>query len=434
MNNKLLEAFNIKQRTTYHKISDYNTFKDKELLDKFRIEILQELSDKGHTNINEEIINNEIEKVTIGYDLNNNERMYLINLIDGEINGNGPLTELMKDNNITEIMVNSPEDIYIEVDGNIIKDESVSFINNEHILRTIEKLIEPSNKTIDYNNPIIDTNLKDGSRLNAIIPPLSKNPIITIRKFKQEMDDIDTLIGNGTLTPYMARFLKACVEARLNIIISGYGNSGKTTLLNILSNFIPDNERIITIEDVYELKLNNKHVISLETTSNDLKEITKKDLVKNSIKMRPDRLVIGEINGNEVMSVLQAMNTGNEGSLATVYANSSRDAINKLQSLIFIEGKELSLDAIKTYIANSIDIVVHIQKMRDGKKKITNISEINGITNGEINIKDIFAFTKQTITENGNLSGEFILYNQIPKCLSKIKNAGINDIDDMFKK
>ena len=349
--NKLLEAFNIKQRTTYNKISDYNTFQDKDLLDRFRLEILQELSDKGYSNedITQEIIIKTIDQITLGYNLNNNEKDHLINLIEGEINGYGPLTELLSDNNITEIMVNSPKDIYIEVDGNIIKDEGISFINDEHILRTIEKMIELSNKKIDYNNPIIDTNLVDGSRINAIIPPLTKHPIITIRKFKKEMDDIDTLIGNGTLTPYMARFLKCCIEAKLNILVSGYGNSGKTTLLNILANFIPEEERIITIEDVYELNLSNKHVISLETVpkTNNSNGISTKELIKNSIKMRPDRLIIGEIKSDEALDILEAMNTGNEGSLATIYASSSREAINKLESLIYMSGHDRNLNAIK---------------------------------------------------------------------------------------
>lgn len=436
--NKLLEAFNIKQRTTYNKISDYNTFQDKDLLDRFRLEILQELSDKGYSNedITQEIIIKTIDQITLGYNLNNNEKDHLINLIEGEINGYGPLTELLSDNNITEIMVNSPKDIYIEVDGNIIKDEGISFINDEHILRTIEKMIELSNKKIDYNNPIIDTNLVDGSRINAIIPPLTKHPIITIRKFKKEMDDIDTLIGNGTLTPYMARFLKCCIEAKLNILVSGYGNSGKTTLLNILANFIPEEERIITIEDVYELNLSNKHVISLETVpkTNNSNGISTKELIKNSIKMRPDRLIIGEIKSDEALDILEAMNTGNEGSLATIYASSSREAINKLESLIYMSGHDRNLNAIKTYIANSIDIVVHIGKLKDGRKKITNISEICGITNDEINIKDIFAFTQKDLYQTGTSTGEFILYNRIPTCLAKIKNAGITELDDMFKK
>ena len=428
--NNLLEAFNIKQRTTYKAVEDYNTFKDKKLLDSFRVKILQNIADKGLIDVNHEIINDEIEIVTYGYDLDNNERNYLLNLIDGEINGYGPITELLKDNNITEIMVNSPSDIFIEVDGSIIKDESVSFINNDHILRTIEKLIEPSGAVIDAYNPIIDTTISDGSRINAIIPPISKNPVMTIRKFKKEISDMDTLIGNGTLTPYMARFLKCCVEARLNILISGYGNSGKTTLLNILSTFIPENERVIAIEDINELDLNNDNIISLTPT----KEIKIKDLVNNSIRMRPDRLIIGELKGEETSSVLQAMNTGNEGSLATIYAGSSKDAIKKIESLIYLDSKDLSMDAVRNYIINSIDIVVHIQKLRDGKKKITNISEVNNIIDNEIKLKDIFAFTKTKLSENGNISGEFILYNTIPKCLTKIKNAGINDLDDMFKR
>ena len=248
--------------------NDYDVFKDKKLLDKFRDTIIQELIDNQipDDKLLTQYINEEIDIITEGYDLSNLERNHLFNLIENEINGYGPITELLDDDSVTEIMVNSPNEIYIEVDGQLLRDETISFINDEHIIRTIQRIVQPLGRTIDSSNPMVDSHLPDGSRINAIIPPLAvKGPVLTIRKFKKSMDNIETLIGNGTLTPYMARFLQACVEAKLNIIVCGGTGSGKTTLLNILSNFIGSNERIITIEDAVELRLKQQHVISLET-------------------------------------------------------------------------------------------------------------------------------------------------------------------------
>lgn len=439
MNNNLLEAFNIKSKPINKNTNDYNTFKDKELLEEFRTKILEDLSDKGFSNqtINGELINNEIDDVTYGYSLEITERNYLFNLIDGEVNGYGPLTELFEDDNITEIMVNSPKDIYIEIDGIVRKDETVSFINNNHIIRTIEKLIEDSGKTIDINNPMIDARLKDGSRINAIIPPLSKNPIITIRKFRKSIDDIETLIGYGSLTPYMARFLEASVKAKLNIIVSGSSSTGKTTLLNILSNYIPEDERIITIEDVMELNLKQNNVVSLETKQSNydgIGAVTIRDLVKNSLRMRPDRIIIGEVRGIEAFDLLQAMNTGHDGSLTTLHANNCKDALNRLETMILMDGLDIPIPALREYINNAIDLIVHIQRMRDGRRKLTSICEVSGVKDGEIIINPIFEFITDGINEDGIVQGEYKLYSKKPVCLEKIEKAGINDLEDIFKR
>lgn len=439
MNNNLLEAFNIKSKPINKNTNDYNTFKDKELLEEFRTKILEDLSDKGFSNqtISGELINNEIDDVTYGYSLEITERNYLFNLIDGEVNGYGPLTELFEDDNITEIMVNSPKDIYIEIDGIVRKDETVSFINNNHIIRTIEKLIEESGKTIDINNPMIDARLKDGSRINAIIPPLSKNPIITIRKFRKSIDDIETLIGYGSLTPYMARFLEASVKAKLNIIVSGSSSTGKTTLLNILSNYIPEDERIITIEDVMELNLKQNNVVSLETKQSNydgIGAVTIRDLVKNSLRMRPDRIIIGEVRGIEAFDLLQAMNTGHDGSLTTLHANNCKDALNRLETMILMDGLDIPIPALREYINNAIDLIVHIQRMRDGRRKLTSICEVSGVKDGEIIINPIFEFITDGINEDGIVQGEYKLYSKKPDCLEKIEKAGINDLEDIFKR
>ncbi len=434
---RLLEEFNIKPRKSYYETNDYYIFKDKELLDKFRVKILEDISDKGLASeyVSKDVINNEIDDITYGYDLSKNERLYLFNLIDGEINGYGPITELLNEDNITEIMVNSPSEVYIEIDGILRRDNSVSFINDEHIIRTIERLIEKSGKTIDVNNPMVDARLEDGSRINAVIPPLSKNPIITIRKFTKNIADLDTLVGNGSLTPYMARFLEASVKAKLNIIVSGSAGSGKTTLLNILSNFIPDDERIITIEDVKELNLKQEHVVSLETklaNYDGIGEVTVRDLVRNSLRMRPDRIIIGEVRGAEAFDLLQAMNTGHEGSITTLHANSCEDAISRLETMILMDGINVPMDAVRKYINSALDLVIHFTRLRDGRRKITDISEIVGVKDNELVLKPIFEFISDGVNDAGVVQGEFILNEYKPKVLSKIKNAGINDLDDIF--
>lgn len=420
-------------------LNDYEIFKDKKLLDKFRDSIIQELIDTEIPNdkLLNQYINEEIDIITEGYDLSNLERNHLFNLIENEINGYGPITELLEDDSVTEIMVNSPNEIYIEVDGQLLKDETVSFINDEHIIRTIQRIVQPLGRTIDSSNPMVDSHLPDGSRINAIIPPLSlKGPVLTIRKFKKSINSIDSLIGNGTLTPYMARFLQASVEAKLNIIVCGGTGSGKTTLLNILSNFINPNERIITIEDAVELKLKQPHVISLETRNvnydND-GEVTIRDLVRNSLRMRPDRIIVGEVRGKEAFDMLQAMNTGHDGSLTTLHANSAADALNRLETMILMSEMDIPLRAIRGYIEKALNLVVNIERLSDGKRKVTSISEIVGFDGESIILKDIFAFNQIGLTPNGEVNGEFVLYDYVPYVYQRIKSKGIDSIDDIFE-
>ena len=365
------------------------------------------------------------------------ERNHLYNLIENEINGYGPLTELLEDKNITEIMVNSPHEIYIEIDGNLIKDESISFINNEHIIRTIQRLIEPMGRTIDSNSPMVDSRLKDGSRINAVIPPLStKGPVITIRKFKEAMNSIDELIRVGSLTPEMAEFLEAAVTAKLNIIVCGGTGSGKTTLLNILSSFISDKERIVTIEDAAELKLSQPHVIGLETRTTNYEksgEITIRDLVRNSLRMRPDRIIVGEVRGKEAFDMLQAMNTGHEGSLTTLHANGGVDALHRLETMVLMANIDLPVKAVREYIQSAINLVVNIERLTDGKRKITSISEITGFDEDEIKLSNIFVFRQLGITEKGEVNGEYMKLRKPPKCLNRLITYGNKHIEDMFK-
>ncbi len=440
MKKSLVEAFNIeRKKSKVNYVSDYEIFPDKKLLDELRTKIVENLIDKEipEDKLLNQFINDEIDRTIEGYDLSNLERSHLYNLIDNEINGYGPLTELLEDKNITEIMVNSPKEIYIEIDGQIIKDESVSFINDEHIIRTIERMIGPMGRTIDATNPMVDSRLKDGSRINAVIPPLStKGPVITIRKFRGEMTKADDMIRIGSMTPYMATFLEAAVKGKCNIIVCGGTGSGKTTLLNILSSFIPDNERIITIEDAAELKLEKEHVISLETrvTNYDNEgEITIRDLVINALRMRPDRIIVGEVRGKEAFDMLQAMNTGHEGSLTTLHANGPKDAMNRLETMVLMSGLDIPIRAIREYIASAIDLVVNIERMSDGKRKITAISELESFEEGELELRDIFAFHQKGLTSAGEVDGEYILYDQkLPKVYKKIATKGITDIDFMF--
>ncbi len=437
---KFVEEFDIEiEQPDLKYVSDYDTFTNKALLDELRNKIIQNLIDDNFKNNGtmDEYVKKEIDKTIAGYDLSNVERSYIYNLIDNEINGYGPISELLEDKSITEIMVNGINEIYIEIDGKVMRDESVSFINEEHIIRTIQRMIQPLGRTIDTSNPMVDARLKDGSRLNAVIPPLSLNgPILTIRKFKDELANIDDFLRSGALTPYMARFLEACVQAKLNIIISGGTGSGKTTLLNVLSSFINHDERIITIEDAAELKLKQRHVISLETRLVNYEgqgEVTIRDLVINSLRMRPDRIIVGEVRGKEAFDMLQAMNTGHSGSLTTMHANSPVDALNRLETMILMAGMEIPIKALREYIENAIDIVVHIERLNDGRRKITSICEIVGFDDDTIKLKEIFEFKKTGILNNQNVDGEFIRHNYVPKVYKEIKAKGIDTLKDIFE-
>ena len=382
----LTEAFDVKPKETpKNGLKDYDIFGDKGLLDSLRTKIVQNLIEENipDDGLLEDYINNVIDNTLSGYDLGTLERGHIFNLIQNEIMGYGPITPLLQDNAITEIMVNAPNEIYVEIDGKIAKDETVSFINDKHIIRTIQRIVQPLGRTIDAANPMVDARLRDGSRLNAVIPPLSlKGPVLTIRKFNKKLESIDDLLRGGSLTVNMARFLEAAVQAKLNIIISGGTGTGKTTLLNILSGFLGEDERIITIEDAAELKLHQKHVISLETRLINYEgegEVTIRDLVRNSLRMRPDRIIVGEVRGKEAFDMMQAMNTGHEGSLTTLHANNSIDTINRLETMILMNEMEIPVSAVRGYIANAIDLIVQIDRLSDGKRKITSISEIDGM-------------------------------------------------------
>ena len=431
-NRNLVDVFNVKKRVVVTPdVTDYEVFPDKEKLEELRTKIIQNLIDNTiPKNLSlEQYINDEIDETLQDYDLEPIERNHIFNLIQNEINGYGPLTDLLENDFVTEIMVNGINDIYVEIDGKLVKDESISFINDTHIIRTVQRIVQPLGRTIDASNPMVDARLKDGSRLNAIIPPLSlTGPVVTIRKFSKRMEGIDDLLRKGSLTANMAMFLEACVKAKLNIIISGGTGTGKTTLLNILSGFIDDEERIITIEDAAELRLNQSHVISLETRMVNYEgegEITVRDLVRNSLRMRPDRIIVGEVRGKEAFDMMQAMNTGHEGSITTLHSNSPEDAINRLETMMLMNDMNLPVNAIRNYVEKAIDIVVQIDRLSDGKRKITSISEVVGMKNEKIALKEIFAFKEKGLSDQGNVRGEFVVYKYVPKVYDRMKRKGI---------
>ena len=323
------------------------------------------------------------------------ERLRLIEEMVHDVTGFGPLEPLLADESITEVMVNGPSHIYIERAGKIERIESV-FLNDEHVLRVIDRIIAPLGRRIDESSPRVDARLPDGSRVNAIIEPLSLvGPVITVRKFATKPYTIDDLVRFGTATPEMFDFVKVCIEARLNLFVSGGTGSGKTTTLNVLSSFIPNDERIVTIEDAAELQLRQEHVITLEARPPNLEgqgEITIRNLLRNAMHMRPDRIIVGECRAGEALDMLQAMNSGQDGSLSTGHANSPKDMLRRLETMILMTGYDLPMRAIREQMASAIDLIVHTARLKDGTRKIVNITEVYGIDDDEILTQDIFVF------------------------------------------
>ncbi|MDL1941459.1 CpaF family protein [Chloroflexi bacterium CFX2] len=356
------------------------------------------------------------------------ERARLFEQIAAEILGLGPLQSLLEDDTITEIMVNGPKNIYIERKGKIHR-VPVTFESNEHVMRIIDRIVAPLGRRIDESSPYVDARLSDGSRVNAVIPPISLvGPVLTIRKFSKNPITVDQLIQFGSITPEAVQFLKACVEARLNIIISGGTGSGKTTLLNVLSSFIPSDERIITIENAAELQLRQEHVVTLESRPPNIEgrgEITIRDLVINSLRMRPERIIVGECRGGETLDMLQAMNTGHEGSMTTAHANTPRDALSRIETMCLMAGMDLPVRAIREQVASAVDLIVQQERMRDGTRKVTTITEVSGMEGDVITMTDIFVF-EQTGTENGRIIGRLRPTGLRPKFMDKIEAAGIH--------
>lgn len=360
--------------------------------------------------------------------LTRQEKQRLFESITADILGFGPLQPLLGDETITEIMVNGAKNIYIERKGKILR-APITFENDEHVMRIIDRIVAPLGRRIDESSPYVDARLPDGSRVNAVIPPISLvGPVLTIRKFAKNPITVDQLISFGTVTPEAIQFLKACVESRLNIVISGGTGSGKTTLLNILSSFIPGDERIITVENAAELQLRQEHVVTLESRPPNIEgrgEITIRDLVINCLRMRPDRIVVGEIRDEAALDMLQAMNTGHDGSMTTAHSNSPRDTLARLETMCLMAGMDLPVRAIREQVKAAIELVVHEERMRDGTRKITNITEITGMEGDVITMTDIFVF-EQTGFENGKVAGRLRPTGLRPKFMDKLEASGVH--------
>jgi pilus assembly protein CpaF len=363
-----------------------------------------------------------------GFAVTRDERLRLVDEMADDVTGFGPLEPLLHDDTVTEVMVNGPTHVYIERAGKIERVDS-SFLNNEHVMRIIDRIITPMGRRIDEMSPRVDARLPDGSRVNAIVEPLSLvGPVITVRKFAKKPFTVDDLIRFGTATPDMFEFLRVCIEARLNLFVSGGTGSGKTTTLNVLSSFIPNDERIVTIEDAAELQLRQDHVITLESRPPNLEgegEITIRQLLKNAMHMRPDRIIVGECRSGEALDMLQAMNTGHDGSLSTGHANSPRDMLARLETMVLMAGVDLPVRAIREQIASAVDLIVHQARLKDGTRRITNITEVQGMEGDVIVMQDVFVFEQTGVVE-GKIQGRLKPTGIRPKFVEKFEVMGIH--------
>ena len=402
---------------------------------KFRIQsrVIQDLDPKLDL-ANQVEVRRQIEEIfgrvidEEGLALTRAERVRMLEQITDEIIGLGPMEPLLRDETVTEIMVNGPRQVYIERSGKL-ELTNVVFQNDDHVMRIIDRIIAPIGRRIDESSPMVDARLTDGSRVNAIIPPLSLiGPVITIRKFSASPFTVDDLIRFGTATPEMFDFLRACVEARLNIFVSGGTGSGKTTTLNVLSSFIPNDERIITVEDAAELQLRQEHVVTLESRPSNIEgkgAIPIRELVRNCLRMRPDRIIVGECRGGEALDMLQAMNTGHDGSMSTGHANSPRDMLARLETMVLMAGVDLPLRAIREQVSSAVDLIVHQSRMKDGTRRIEFITEVQGMEGDIVVMQDVFLF-EQTGIADGKIQGRLKATGIRPKFVEKFEVMGIH--------
>jgi pilus assembly protein CpaF len=362
-------------------------------------------------------------------------RKQIFDQVLNDLLGFGPIQSLLDDDDVTEIMVNGPKKIFVEVKGKLVK-SNVTFDDDDHVLRVIDRIILPLGRHVDSDSPTVDARLPDGSRVNAVVRPVAiDGPSITIRKFRKDKLKAEDLINYGSLTRQMADFLEACVKARFNIIISGGTGSGKTTLLNVMSGYIPENERIITIEDAAELQLQQDHVMRMETktaNADGLHAVSIRELVKNSLRMRPDRIVVGEVRGGEALDMLQAMNTGHDGSLTTVHANTPRDAMSRIETLVLMAGMDLPLKVVRQQISSAVDLIVQQTRLKDGQRKVTAVTEVAGMEGDIIVLTDIFKFNQTDVTTDGKVIGEVNATGIRPNFTPRLVAAGFKLSADVF--
>ncbi len=358
------------------------------------------------------------------------DKARLIQDVSDDILGYGPIDSLLRDEDVSEIMVNGPERVFVERSGKLTKDPEIRFLDEDHVRRVIDKIVSEIGRRIDESTPMVDARLPDGSRVNAVISPLAiGGPFLTIRKFSADPLQIDDLIRYGSLNAHAARFLQACIVGRLNGVVAGGTGTGKTTMLNVLSSFIPDDERIVTVEDAKELQLHQEHVLCMESRPPNVEgrgEVTIRDLVKNCLRMRPDRIVVGECRSGEALDMLQAMNTGHDGSLTTVHANSPRDTLARLETLVLMAGFDLPVRAIREQMASAIDVIVQLSRLRDGTRRVTHITEVQGMEGDVITLQDIFLFDFGAgVDEHGRYRGQLKATGVRPKFAEKLADQGI---------
>ncbi len=370
-----------------------------------------------------------------GTPLSGGERFALAEEVLDEVFGFGPLEALLSDTEITDILVNNSQEIYVEKKGKLLRSD-VKFRDDRHLLQIIDRIVSRVGRRVDENSPMVDARLPDGSRVNAIIPPLAlKGPSMSIRRFGVNPVTLEQLIEYNSVIPEMVEFLEGAVRSKLNIIISGGTGSGKTTLLNVLSSFIPSNERIITIEDSAELMLQQPHVVQLETRPPNIEGkgcVTQRDLLFNTLRMRPDRIILGEVRGAEALDMLQAMNTGHEGSLTTIHANTPRDAMSRIEMMVTMSGLEIPIRSVRQQISSAIDLIVQANRLIDGKRRIISISELVGMEGEVITMQEIFKFEQENVDQNGDVMGSFSATGVRPKCLTRLETAGVRLPPDLF--
>jgi pilus assembly protein CpaF len=403
-----------------------------DLIDLSLIESLDRESLKTQIKI---LVKNILSEDDLDVPLNSIERELFITEIQDEVLGLGPLEPFLQDPTVSDILVNAFSQIYVERYGKL-EPTDARFKDDAHLRKIIDKIVSNVGRRIDESSPMVDARLQDGSRVNAIIPPLALDgPILSIRRFAVEPLEMEDLISLKSLTPEIGEILKGIVKTRLNVLISGGTGSGKTTLLNVLSRFIPAEERIVTIEDASELQLKQEHLVRLETRPPNIEgrgEVTQRDLVKNSLRMRPDRIIVGEVRGQEAFDMLQAMNTGHDGSLTTIHANSPRDALMRLETMVAMANFDIPLDFVRRYVSSALDVIIHLARLTDGTRKMISLQEMTGMEGEIITLQEVFSFQRKTIDSEGKVRGSYVFHGVRPRFIDKFKMAGINISNKLF--